>query len=343
MDFLGGSVQIGRLFEINIRVHILYFVWMGYRLLTAGDEWGYALAFLAMLFAIVLMHEFGHCFGARAVGGNAENILMWPLGGLAYAHAPMTPWAQFVTVAAGPLVNVVFCVLAAGVLIATTGNWTVCSPNPFAGPGFAATPELWQWYLWVFYWVNLMLLCFNLLPIYPLDGGQLFMTAIWPFVGLHRATEIACKVGIGGAIFLAGMAIMHQTAFMLIMIAIFGAMTCWQRLQALKYGMVVDERVQNYRPARRSGGPGFWSRLFGRRTGPPRRARRSAADENPNPSGWEQQLSREQQLQAEVDRILAKVREHGVRSLSYTERQTLERATRELQERERQFDRDTRV
>ena len=112
MDFLNGSFRVGRLFGITIRVHILFVIWIAWRLIASGDGWQFHAAFLGMLFGIVLLHEFGHCFGARSVGGFAENILMWPLGGLAYAHAPMTPWAQFVTVASGPLVNVGFCVLA---------------------------------------------------------------------------------------------------------------------------------------------------------------------------------------------------------------------------------------
>ena len=99
MNFLGGSIRLGRFFDITIRVHVLFFLLIGYWLLT-GRDWRVELAFCAMLFGTVLVHEFGHCFGARSVGGYAHDILMWPLGGLAYAHAPMRPWPQvyFITV-----------------------------------------------------------------------------------------------------------------------------------------------------------------------------------------------------------------------------------------------------
>lgn len=333
MDFLGGSIRIGRVLGIDIRVHMLFLIWMAFQLIGAGKDWRSEFFFLSMLFLIVLVHEYGHCLGARSVGGDARDILLWPLGGLAFAHAPMTPWAQFVTVACGPLVNVIFCVLSALTLIISTGDPFVCSPNPFDPLRFSAMPAPWQWYVGIFYHVNLMLLCFNLLPIYPLDGGQLFMTILWPFMGLHRATDIACKIGIGGAVFLAGLGLM-RSQFILLAIALFGGMTCWQRLQALRYGMVYDERVDTQRPGRR--GPGWWVRLSGSRRPPGGAAPPEAP--NPNPGAWERKLERDAELEHELDRILKKVHDHGVRSLSYTERQTLERATRERKQREREVD-----
>ncbi|MEP0848466.1 MAG: site-2 protease family protein, partial [Phycisphaerae bacterium] len=312
MDFLGGSIRIGRVLGIDIRVHMLFLIWMVFRLIDAGQDWRNELLFLLMLFSIVLVHEYGHCLGARSVGGDARDIMLWPLGGLAFAHAPMTPWAQFVTVASGPLVNVIFCVLSALTLIVSTGDPFVCSPNPFDPLRYASMKELWHLYVGIFYFVNLMLLCFNLLPIYPLDGGQLFMTILWPFMGLHRATDVACKVGIGGAVFLAGLGLM-RSQWMLLAIAVFGGMTCWQRLQALRYGMVYDERVST--PRRPGRGPGWWTRLRGAGR-PPREA--PPEPPNPNPGAWERKLERNAELEQELDRILKKVHDHGVRSLSYT-------------------------
>src|SRR5205085_318874 len=69
------------------------------------------------LFVSVLLHEFGHCFGARLVDGEANEVLLWPLGGLANCDVPHTPRANFITAAAGPLVNLLLCVLAGGVLL----------------------------------------------------------------------------------------------------------------------------------------------------------------------------------------------------------------------------------
>lgn len=340
MDFLGGSVWIGRFSRINVRVHILYLVWMGFQLFTARGAWRDELEFMAMLFGIILVHEFGHCFGARSVGGDATEILMWPLGGLAFARAPMRAWPQFVTVACGPLVNVLFCLGSAALLIFGSGQWDIVSANPFARTIPYGGPT-WAYYAAIFFDVNKIILAFNLLPIFPLDGGQLFRAIIWPLVGLRQATIIASWMGILGAAGLAMLAISSGQT-MLIAIAIFGGMTCWQHLMAAKQGYMEEERewVTTVRPRRR----GFWARLFGPRSAarstPPNPHGRPSA--NPNPGGWDAKLEEERRLSAEVDRILQKVHQEGVQSLSYVERQTLESATRRRRDEEREIYRDTR-
>jgi Zn-dependent protease len=340
MDFLNASFRIGRLFGINIRVHILFLLFIAWRLWQAGSQWPTALVFLALLFGIVLVHEFGHCFGARSVGGDAENILMWPLGGLAYAHAPMTPWAQFVTVACGPLVNLVFCVISGAIVVAQTRTYELVLLNPFHGIFLPAGNLSWVGYAWIFYQVNLLLLAFNILPVYPLDGGQLFQCVLWPFVGLQRAMMIACQVGLLGCIGLGVWGLSRGGGGMLIFIAIFGGFTCWQRLKMLKYGMIVDERIKyapyrEYNPRR----GGFFARLFKIR----RRPKVSRPDASPSSGGRQAKVDEETERDAELDRILKKVHEKGLHSLNYVERQTLERATRERQRRERDFDHKTPV
>lgn len=334
MNFLNSSLRLGRFLGITVRIHILFFIWVGYSLLSSHN-WQQQLEMSLMLFGIILVHEYGHCLGARSVGGFAEDILMWPLGGLAFAHAPMRPWPQFVTVACGPLVNVIFCLLSAAILIGSTHSFSIVPLNPLHPVVHLPlnwTP--WQDFVLDFYLVNLFILCFNLLPVYPMDGGQLFFTIIWPFVGIQRATTIAAQVGLVGAV-LFGLYGLSSGNMMLVMIALFGGQTCWQRLIMAKHGMIMDERIGTYDHVRRQRGDGpvtpWWRRLFGR-------ARRSGggAAANPNPGGWEAKLTREDHLEAELDRILKKVHEEGINSLSYVERQTLERATRARREREQE-------
>lgn len=318
MDFLNGSFPLFRFAGISVRIHILFILFIGMRLLDGRGNFEAELIFLTMLFGVVLLHEFGHCFGARAVGGDAENILLWPLGGLAYANAPMTPWAQFVTVACGPLVNVVFFLASAAILILATGDWGVIGWNPFGDWGVRYITADWQRWLAIFFQINYMLFLFNMLPFFPMDGGQLFRTFIWPFFGLRLATIYAAQLGLGGAA-LFGVWGLTQGRTMLVVMALFGGMTCWQHLRAAQHGYVVED----YSPPRvgRRGG-GFWSRLFGGRRSEPF----SRPMENPNPGGWERRMNEEERIEAEVDRILKKVSEEGVQSLTYVERQTLERA-----------------
>jgi len=87
---------------------------------------------------------------------------------------------------------------------------------------------------------------------------------------------------------------------------------------------------------------GLWSRLFKSQARQPTPAR-PIEFPNPNPGGWEATQETRAGADAELDRILKKVSEHGIRSLSYVERQTLERITRERQREEQQFQRDRRV
>ena len=122
MNLLGASFRIGSLFGVNIRIHILFVIWIAFQLFSDPNNWRGTGLFMAMLFGIILVHEFGHCFGARSVGGDARDIMLWPLGGLAFAQAPMRPWPQFVTVACGPLVNVVFCLISAVALFVGGGR-----------------------------------------------------------------------------------------------------------------------------------------------------------------------------------------------------------------------------
>src|SRR5688500_2940093 len=110
-----GSVHLFTVAGIRVRIHASLLLVIGLVLLFGlggfGDSIALRVQSMAMLFLIILLHEFGHCFAARPAGGTAEEILMTPLGGLAMAMAPRRPWPTFVTVAGGPAVNVVICLL----------------------------------------------------------------------------------------------------------------------------------------------------------------------------------------------------------------------------------------
>lgn len=322
----GGSVRLGRLLRTEIRIHNLYLMLIAFRLITAGESWRFTLAWEAMLVGIILCHEFGHCLAARAMGGSADEILMWPLGGLAFARAPMRPWPQFVTIVCGPLVNLVFCVLSGLYLVvAAGGNWSVISIWPGQGGLFNTHFNFW---VSIFFMVNQWLLYFNLLPMFPLDGGQTLRAILWFKLGLTRATIICCQIGIAGAVLL-GLWSLQRSGLgmgMGIALAFFVGSICMQHLQMARMGMLVDESVATYsHTGRYHRKRSFWQRLFGSR------ARVVDDDEpapNPNPGGWERKQTEIERLEQAVDQILEKVNRHGMESLSYTERQTLERASR---------------
>ncbi|MBA4188412.1 MAG: hypothetical protein C0467_10445 [Planctomycetaceae bacterium] len=137
-DPMNWSVTVFRAFGIPVKVHLLFIiVALGLFLRQIGGKdnplwWPDVLLFTVFIpFVVIVMHEFGHCFGARYVDGDAKEILMWPLGGLAYVDVPHTPRANFIATAAGPAVNVVICAICAiGLAI---GSF-VPNMNPLSNP-----------------------------------------------------------------------------------------------------------------------------------------------------------------------------------------------------------------
>lgn len=347
MDFLNSSFKLGRLFGIDIYIHILFIVWAGFQLVTTRDL-QFTLTFLGMIYAIVLIHEYGHCLGARWVGGDADKILLWPLGGIAYPTAPMRPWPQFVTIAAGPIVHPVFCLISGIYVAMNVGAFELAWLSPFHGMPYFTRNLFDPLSLAVmFYNVNLLLLAFNLLPIFPLDGGQLLRSILWPYMGLNQATVLSCQIGIVGAIGLGILGVTGGFNLILVAIAIMAGMTCFQHLQAARYGQLwQDDAYTTAAMQSQAKAKPLLERLFKIRR--PQRQKTqttsrptSTPSANPNPGAWETKQQERADREAEVDRILKKVKENGLNSLSYIEQQTLKNATAQRQEEERDFGRRT--
>ena len=123
-DPMSWAVPVFRAFGIPVKVHIFFFIitiGLFLRQITLPgmkDIWwvDVFLLTIVVLFGSVLLHEFGHCFGARHVGGDAKEILIWPLGGLASVDVPHTPRANMLMIAAGPAVNALICLVCAGAM-----------------------------------------------------------------------------------------------------------------------------------------------------------------------------------------------------------------------------------
>lgn len=168
----------------------------------------------AGLFLLVLLHEFGHSLACRQVGGFANQIILWPLGGVAYVAPPPRPGATLWSIAAGPLVNValvpVFMVLT---YAANHFGLKFINPNLY---------EL----LTTLAVVNLGLLIFNMLPIYPLDGGQILRSLLWFWIGPVKSLKVATGIGFVGAAALVALALTYMNFFLGIMAA-FMLMQCF--------------------------------------------------------------------------------------------------------------------
>jgi len=320
--FMGWSLPIGTYFNIRVSIHWMFFlVVLGH--MAYNQEVWWTLRWSAMLFISVLLHEFGHALACRSVGGYADQILMWPLGGLAYCAPPRRPWPEFVTVIWGPLVNVIIAAGCVAALYALENGSPPISWMPFQMSldryfvgGFSGV-------LADLFMINYGLLVFNLCLVFlPFDGGRLVQILLWKKYGYYKSMFIATRVGMAGAVglFLYGVVVQQ---FWLMLMAGFGFYSCYQMGTQLRQLEPADTGLA-------SGGGEFEASLYN--TG-------DQVIREPK-IGWFKRMkikaaikrraaarAEEQRLESEVDRILAKVKEKGLHSLSDKEKRTLQQAT----------------
>ena len=216
-----GSLKIFRLAGISVFVHWSWFLVAIYsiqfRTHTYSSMIWNVLEYLS-LFLIVLTHEFGHQLACRQVGGQTHDIVLWPLGGVAYVNPPQRAGAQLWSIAAGPLVNVILIpILSVLVSASYHMGWYETHPdaNEFIHNG-------WR--------INVILLVFNMMPVYPLDGGQILRSLLWFPFGRANSLFVASIIGFIGVVGLIGLAVFVQSIWMGIMAA-FILMNCWKGLK----------------------------------------------------------------------------------------------------------------
>src|SRR6266498_2619365 len=128
-----GSFHLFRFAGVDVFLHWSWFLVAVYdinyrKFLYSSVLWN-VLEYVA-LFVIVLLHEFGHSLACRSVGGQANQIVLWPLGGVAYVSPPPRPGAMLWSIAAGPLVNVLLApVFTLALLAANAADWIHLAPN----------------------------------------------------------------------------------------------------------------------------------------------------------------------------------------------------------------------
>lgn len=324
MWFLSGSVPLGTWFGIRVRMHASMIILIVLTLLFAETRGGIgaknAMTSMTILFFSVLLHEFGHCFGARWVGGDAHEILMWPLGGLAMTDPPHRPWPSFITTAAGPLVNLVICIIT-GSAIAILNNSAGAIPWFPVRDGLKSyVPHDWTtYYLWWIFLVNYALLLFNLMLVfYPFDGGRMIQELLWVKFGYYKSMRFASVTGMFGAAIVAMFGLVTWS-FFLVLIAVFGFMACYRQRQAL-----------------RETGPEGWqdavdysSSLYGER-----RSKKTGQRSLLKLRRMEEKAAAEQ---VRIDAILAKVSAHGMLSLTWGEKRALRKATEHQRRRDLEF------
>jgi Zn-dependent protease/CBS domain-containing protein len=207
------SFKIARIAGIDVRIHATFFLLLGFVAYFAGHRagasWGLnAVLIWLLVFLCVLLHELGHALAAKAYGIPTVDITLYPIGGVArMERMPEKPAQELVVAIAGPLVNVVIIIVLGVVLFATGGldlNAIVTDPN----------------LLQILFWTNIVMVVFNLIPAFPLDGGRVLRALLATRMEYAQATRVAAGIGQGLALAL-GIFAAFTGQILLILIAIF--------------------------------------------------------------------------------------------------------------------------
>jgi Zn-dependent protease len=316
LRFLLSSFRVGRFFGTEVRVYgvaliLVVFVLLPLQGLGGLEPWPrflYVTLGVLALYLTVYVHEMGHALGARRYHIRTPLITLSPLGGLAHMQgAAPSPKADIFISAAGPATH----------LVTLAVLWplsTLVDAKPFAWT-FEPVPFL----LGRLVDLNLGLLVFNLLPLYPMDGGRILRSALALRMHPNRATLIAARIGMVGAVALGlfglvggGLVGGNWGAGILVAIAITNFMACRQAVLEARhtdgpYGEPREPWEED---------PDAWKRGAEPEEPPPRvRAQTSSRRERAAPAG------------EELDRLLDRVREVGLAGLTESERAALHRAS----------------
>ncbi len=259
-NLTAGSLPLFRVRGIQVFLHWSWLVVAYFEIVTRVNRYQsmtWNVIEYLVLFGIVLLHEFGHALACRQVGGRADRIMLWPLGGVAFVQPPPRPGALLWSIAAGPLVNVILVPV------------TVLAYAVASGAGLAIEHRDFVHFLFSIAVINVVLLVFNLLPIYPLDGGQILQALLWFVMGQGRSLMVSAIIGLAGAAGIIVLALVRLQDKWLAVVAIFVAWQAWRgfRLGVKLHGLqptlaLLNEGVSAVRSGRHDEAVDVFTRLI---------------------------------------------------------------------------------
>ncbi len=232
------SFQVGRAFGIPVCVHptfLLLPLWVLFKSQGGGPVGMlFALATLLAIFGCVLLHEFGHALMARYFGIGTRDVTLYPIGGVArLERMSERPVEEICIAVAGPAVNFVLVCLLTPIFVAGLASGLLA--GDFVGltldQGLLALAAKFAATLWL---GNLVLLVFNMLPAFPMDGGRVLRALLALGLGHLRATEIAAAVGMAVAVLIGGASFFLGNP-MLVVLAVFVCFMGQMELMAVRY------------------------------------------------------------------------------------------------------------
>ncbi len=207
------TIYFGTLSGIRLYVHWTFWILILYLVIRdLGSGLSHTLTSVLFVFAIffcVFLHELGHAFSGRWFGVKTHDITLYPIGGVARMQlVETTPFAELVITACGPLVNLAIALL---LFLTFPMSFSFEEASDIHGLGFVQHLFL----------VNIALFCFNLLPVYPMDGGRILRAILRYFVSRENAVVWTARLGqvLAGAFVLYGL-----FTFQILLVVIFGLM-----------------------------------------------------------------------------------------------------------------------
>ncbi len=242
------SYRIGQIAGTDIKVHITFLLLLAFIAFVSYTSGGLASAvgttvMIVALFACVLLHEFGHILMARRFGVRTPDVILLPIGGLArLERMPEEPRQELLIALAGPAVTLAIAVILYLVLMLSGATLTVQELTRLDQPLLQNLMV-----------INVMLLLFNLIPAFPMDGGRVLRAVLASRMGLRRATRIAASIGQALAVLFGMWAVFYSWNPILLLIAVFvflaaGAeATAIETSSAGKGVVVADMMITNFR------------------------------------------------------------------------------------------------
>ncbi len=330
---LSFSVPILRTQTLVIRLSFWFLLYAVFQMIRTFSRGLYALFFLdiILLLGVLFWHEFGHRVVSRMFGGDHREWVLWPLGGMVPPYVSPRPKSMFWGNLAGNLFTLPIGLLAlATIWVLSRGNfWFGWSGDPlmpiavaYGNTPASVSPFVMHCMERIFVY-SLAIIVANMLPIYWFDGGYIWQAALTPFSGPFKAIKITCFAGMT----IAALGFLWALAFsgmpnlwnMIFWVLVFVSCLQYYRITKAAGPYAIDEEYSGVtydymgnadQPHKKHKRGGWWARNLKKKS------------------------QQEQALQAKIDLILEKVKNHGLHSLTWREKRTLRKAT----ERQRQQD-----
>ncbi|MDA1016037.1 MAG: site-2 protease family protein [Planctomycetota bacterium] len=331
------SISLGSWFGTAIRVNLFFFLIIP-AFCFALEDTTYGLVLGAVLFVSVLWHEFAHIVAARRTGGAGDRIMITPLGGMAYVQPGPSLAARILTPAAGPMVNLVICLILLPVVVHS--SHALNAINPLHLPGPLRFQDQWLTdVLLVTFSVNWVLFLINLVPVYPLDGGQILKAILHSKT--NAAPQIYIRTGtiIAWLVLIVGLVLSDPSSKFLVC---FGAIILILNREESFRSRISETSDESFL------GYDFSAGYTSLERSSPEELEDETDDESRQSGGplqrWKERrlaekLERDQQLELEaeqqLDAILEKLHANGMESLTESERSALENAANRYRDREK--------